>query len=58
MKISINGNVSDISEEEKQAYIDYVQQKYPDDKIEEITLYFGDDGSLKAIMVSVQPHGK
>ncbi len=57
MKISINGNVSDISAEEKQAYIEDIQQKYPDDKIEEITLYFGDDG-LKAIMVSVQPHGK
>ena len=57
MKISINGNVSDISAEEKQAYIEDIQQKYPNDKIEEITLYFGDDG-LKAIMVSVQPHGK
>ena len=45
MKISIkNGNVSDISAEEKQAYIDYVKRKYPDDIIDEIILSFDDDG--------------
>lgn len=45
MKISIkNGNVSDISTEEKQAYVDYVQRKYPDDVIDEIILSFDDDG--------------
>ena len=45
MKISIkNGNVSDISTEEKQAYVDYIQRKYPDDVIDEIILSFDDDG--------------
>ena len=45
MRITLkNGNISDISQEEKQAYIDYVRQKYPDEIIDEIILEFDDEG--------------
>lgn len=33
-----NGDISQISEEEKQAYIDYVKNKYPDEIIDEIII--------------------
>ena len=33
-----NGDISQISEEEKQAYIDYVKKKYPDEIIDEIII--------------------
>lgn len=45
MRITLkNGNISDISQEEKQGYIDYVRQKYPDEIIDEIILEFDDEG--------------
>lgn len=49
MKVSMkNGDISQISEQEKQAYIDYVKQKYPDDIIDEIILEFdGDDVKIE-----------
>lgn len=33
-----NGDISQISEEEKQAYIDYAKKKYPDEIIDEIII--------------------
>lgn len=39
-----NGDISEISEEEKQAYIDHVRAKYPDEIIDEIIIDIGDDG--------------
>lgn len=39
-----NGDISEISEEEKQAYIDHVRTKYPDEIIDEIIIDIGDDG--------------
>ena len=49
MKVSIkNGDISQISEQEKQAYIDYIKEKYPDDIIDEIILEFvGDDVKIE-----------
>ena len=39
-----NGNISDIPEEEKNAYVKWVKEKYPDDIIDEIILTIGEDG--------------
>lgn len=33
-----NGDISQISEEEKQSYIDYAKKKYPDEIIDEIII--------------------
>ena len=44
MTISVkNGNITDISEEEKNAYVEYVKNKYPNDIIDEIILEFVKD---------------
>lgn len=44
MKITLkNGNISDISDEEKNAYVQYVRNKYPDEIIDEIILEFVKD---------------
>lgn len=39
-----NGDVTELPEEEKQAYIKYVKEKYPDEIIDEIIIGFDDDG--------------
>ena len=39
-----DGDISTISEEEKQAYIDYAKQKYPGEIIDEIVISFDDEG--------------
>lgn len=39
-----DGDISNISEEEKQGYIDYAKQKYPDEIIDEIIISFDDEG--------------
>ena len=45
MIISIkNGDITDISEEEKQGYIDYARKKYPTEIIDEIIISFDDEG--------------
>lgn len=44
MKITLKNNDVKISEEERNAYANYVKEKYPDDVIDEIILSFGDDG--------------
>ena len=38
------GNVSDISEEERKAYMDYARKKYPDDVIDTLIISFDDEG--------------
>ena len=49
MKVSMkNGDITQISEQEKQAYIDYIRQKYPDEVIDEIILELdGDDVKIE-----------
>lgn len=45
MKLTLkNGNISDIPEEEKKSYVEYVKAKYPDEIIDEIILEFDDEG--------------
>ena len=39
-----NGNISDIPEDEKNAYVKWVKEKYPNDIIDEIILTIGEDG--------------
>lgn len=39
-----NGNISDISEEEKEAYVRYAHEKYPDEIIDDIIISFDDEG--------------
>lgn len=44
MQISLkNGDISTISDEEKQGYIDYARKKYPDEIIDEIIISFDKD---------------
>lgn len=38
-----NGDISTISEEEKQAYVKYAREKYPDEIIDEIIIDFDGD---------------
>lgn len=39
MKVTLkNGNISDLAEEEKQAYIKYAHEKYPNEIIDEIII--------------------
>lgn len=49
MKVTLkNGNISDIPEEEKNAYIKYVKDKYPGEIIDEVILEFdGDDVKIE-----------
>jgi hypothetical protein len=45
MKVTLkNGDISSISEEEKNAYIKHVREKYPDEVIDEIIIAFDDEG--------------
>lgn len=45
MKVSlVNGDISEVPEEEIEAYKDYVKKKYPDEIIDEIILKFDDEG--------------
>ena len=45
MKVTLkNGDISSISEEEKNAYIKHVRDKYPDEVIDEIIIAFDDEG--------------
>ena len=45
MKVSlVNGDISEVPEEEIAAYKDYVKKKYPDEIIDEIILKFDDEG--------------
>ena len=45
MKVTLkNGNISDISEEEKNAYVKYIREKYPNDIIDEIIIDFDEEG--------------
>lgn len=41
-----NGDISQIPEEEKQAYVDWVKAKYPDEIIDEIIINIRDDGDV------------
>ena len=50
-----DGDISNISEEEKQGYIDYVKQKYPDEIIDEIIISFDDEGYAK---LEIHKHSK
>ena len=58
MIISIkNGNISDISEEEKQAYIKYAKEKYPDEVIDEIILDFvKDEDGNEDVLIEIHKH--
>lgn len=38
------GNVSDISDEERKAYMDYARKKYPDEVIDTLIISFDDEG--------------
>lgn len=52
MKLTLkNGNISDIPEEEKKAYVEYVKAKYPDEIIDEIILEFDSEG-----FVNIETH--
>ena len=45
MKVTLkNGNITDISEEEKNAYVQYIREKYPNDIIDEIDIDFDEEG--------------
>ena len=45
MKVTLkNGNITDISEEEKNAYVQYIREKYPNDIIDEIIIDFDEEG--------------
>lgn len=45
MKVTLkNGNITDISEEEKNAYVKYIREKYPNDIIDEIIIDFDEEG--------------
>ena len=49
MKVSLkNGDISTIADEEVQAYVKYVKDKYPDEIIDEIILEFdGEDVKIE-----------
>lgn len=48
MKVTLkNGNITDISEEEKNAYVKYIREKYPNDIIDEIIIDFDEEGYAK-----------
>lgn len=42
-----DGDISQISEEEKNAYVEWVKNKYPDEIIDEIIISFDDEGYAK-----------
>ena len=39
-----HGDVSEISEEEKKAYMDYARKKYPDEEIDTLIISFDSEG--------------
>lgn len=58
MKITLkNGDISDISDEEKQAYVQYVRNKYPDEIIDEIILEFiKDKDGNEDVLIETHKH--